>query len=326
MIKQEELVKKPHASHVGKRKLIGETLKGAIQDFMDDKGPKLSASLSYYTIFALAPMIIIIMSLAGLFLGAEAVQGKIYGQINGLVGSAAASEIQDIIKNIRNSHKSGLGTIIGVVVLVIGATGVFTEIQDSINYIWSVRAKPQKGLIRMLLNRLLSFSLIASFGFILLVSLLVNALIDLLSDRLKVFFPEITVYIFYVVNIIVLFGIIASLFAIIFKVLPDARIRWKDTIVGSFFTTLLFIIGKFLIGFYLGNSNVGATYGPAASVIILLLWVYYSSMILFLGAEFTQRYARHMGGGIKPTDTSVFIVKREAREVEPAKAIKETSA
>ena len=316
MVEKQELIKQPLNPRVGRIKIFLRVFRGAFINFIDDNGPKLGASLSYYTIFALAPMILIVMSLAGIFLGVEAVQGKIYGQINGLVGNATALEIQEIIKNIQRSHNTTAGAIIGVVILIFAATGVFTEIQDSINYIWSVKAKPKRGWVKMILNRLLSFSLIISFGFILMVSLLVNALIDVLSDRLKIFFEHLTVYLFYGVNVLILFVIIACLFAIIFKVLPDARIKWKDAFIGAFFTAVLFILGKFLIGFYLGNSTVGTTYGPAASIVILLLWVYYSSIILFFGAEFTQVYARHYGGGIVPNETAVFIIKKEAKEIE----------
>jgi membrane protein len=316
MVEKKELVKQPLNPNVGKFKIFMKVFRGATTNFIDDNGLKLSASLSYYTIFAVAPMILMVMALAGIFLGTEAVQGKIYGQINGLVGNSTALEIQNIIKNIQQTHHTTAGSIVGVVILVLAATGVFTEIQDSINYIWSVKAKPRKGWVKMIFNRLLSFSLIISFGFILLVSLLINAVIDLLSDRLKLYFAGITVSLLYIVNIFLLFLIIATLFAIIFKVLPDARMKWKDTFIGAFFTALLFIVGKFLIGFYLGNSSVSTTYGPAASIVILLLWVYYSSIILFFGAEFTQVYARHYGGGIIPNETAVFIIKKEAKEIE----------
>jgi membrane protein len=296
-------------------------LKKSLDQFIADNAVKLSASLSYYTIFSFAPLLIIVMSLTGFFFGAEAVQGKIYYQINSLVGNDAALEIQEIIRNIRTSEHTTAGTIIGFVALVIGATGVFTEIQDSINYIWAVKAKPKKGWLKLIRNRVLSFSLIVSFGFILLVSLMVNAVMDLLSDRLMLFFPDATVYIFYVLNLVAIFFIISTLFAIIFKVLPDAIIRWKDAFIGAFFTAILFILGKFLIGYYLGNSKIGVTYGTAASIIIILLWVYYSSIILFFGAEFTHMYAKYYGGGIVPNDTAVFIVKQEVREIKDPKAL-----
>jgi membrane protein len=289
--------------------------KQAALEFVNDSGMKLSAALAYYTIFSIGPVLIIIISLAGLFYGREAVQGKIYYQINGLVGNSAALQIQDIIQNIEKSQLSASGAVIGVIVLLIGATGVFTEIQDSINYIWSIKAKPKRGLLKLLMNRLISFSLIISFGFVMLVSLIVNALVDLLQERLEWYFDSVTVYIFQGVNYLILFAIISILFAIIFRVLPDATIRWRDAFVGAAFTAFLFLIGKFLIGFYLKYSNIGVTYGAAASMVLLLLWVYYTSIILFFGAEFTKVYTLNFGSGIQPDKTAVFILKREAKEL-----------
>jgi membrane protein len=291
-------------------------LKRAIAEFINDNGLKLSASLSYYTIFSIGPVLIIIISLAGIFYGKEAVQGKIYYQLNGVVGSSAAVQIQDIIRNIEESQLSASGAIVGVFVLILGATGVFTEIQDSINYIWAIKAKPQKGWLKLIINRLISFSLIISFGFVLLVSLIVHALVDLLYDRLMRLFDQATVYIFEVLNYVILFVIISALFAIIFKVLPDGRIKWKDAFIGASFTSVLFLVGKLLISLYISQSNVGVTYGAAASLVLILLWVYYSSIILFLGAEFTKVYALSYGSGIKPDDTAVFIIKQEAKELD----------
>jgi membrane protein len=294
-------------------------LRQAFTEFLNDHGLKFSASLSYYTIFALGPVLIIIISLAGIFFGKDAVEGKIYWQINGLVGSAAALQIQDIISNIEQSQLSRSGAILGVVILLIGATGVFTEMQDSINYIWSIKTKPKKSIVKFLLDRLLSFSLIISFGFILMVSLGVHALVDLLHERLKLFFDEATVFVFQILNYAILLTVITTLFAIIFKVLPDAKIRWKDTFVGAAFTAVLFLLGKFLISFYLGNSNIGVTYGAAASVVIILLWVYYTSIILYFGAEFTKIYTMNFGGGIVPDKTAVFIIKQEVTELVPTR-------
>ncbi len=290
--------------------------KRAGSDFIDDNGMKLSASLSYYTIFAIGPVLIIIISLAGLFYGKEAVQGKIYYQLNGLLGSSAALQVQEIIKNIEKSQFSASGAILGFGVFLIGATGVFTEMQDSINYIWSVKAKPQKGWLKLLVNRVVSFSLIISFGFILLVSLIIHALVDLLHDRFVHLFDEVSVYFFQAVNYVLLLTIITVLFAIIFKVLPDARIKWKDALIGAAFTSGLFIIGKFLIGLYIANSTIGVTYGAAASLVLILLWVYYSSIILYFGAEFTKVYALSYGSGIQPDKTAVFILKQEVKEID----------
>jgi membrane protein len=294
-------------------------LRQAFTEFINDHGLKFSASLSYYTVFSLGPVLIIIISLAGIFFGRDAVEGKIYWQIKGLVGDSAALQIQDIIGNIEQSQFSQSGAVLGVVFLLIGATGVFTEMQDSINYIWSIKTKPKRGVVKFLFDRLLSFSLIISFGFVLMVSLGVHALMDLLYDKLQVYFPQAMVILFQGLNYVVLFIIISSLFAIIFKILPDARIRWKDAFVGAAFTAVLFLLGKFLIGVYLGNSNVGLTYGAAASVVIILLWVYYTSIILYFGAEFTKIYTMNFGGGIVPEKTAVFIIKQEVTELTPTK-------
>jgi membrane protein len=299
--------------------IFWRVLKRAIQEFFSDSGIKLSASLSYYTIFSIGPLLIIIISLAGIFFGKEAVQGKIYYQIDGLVGSSAALQIQDIIQNIEKSQLSTSGAIVGFIILIIGATGVFTEIQDSINYIWSVKAKPKRGLVHLFMNRVISFSLIVGLGFVLLVSLIINALVDLLQENLKSFFDQASIYIYQVLNYVILYIIITSLFAVIFKVLPDAKIHWRDAFIGAAFTSFLFLIGKFLIGFYLRYSNVGVTFGAAASIIILLLWVYYTSIILYFGAEFTKVYTLDYGGGIKPDKAAVFIIKRESQELSKTK-------
>ena len=294
-------------------------LRQAFTEFINDHGLKFSASLSYYTVFSLGPVLLIMISLAGIFFGKDAVEGKIYWQLEGLVGSGAALQIQQIIGNIEESQLSRSGAILGLVILFIGATGVFTEMQDSINYIWSIKTKPKKSVVKFLLDRLLSFSLIISFGFILMVSLAVHALVDILHEKLKSFFDEATVFIFQGVNYIMLFIVITTLFAVIFKILPDAKIRWKDTFIGATFTAVLFLVGKWLIGLYLGNSNIGVTYGAAASVVIILLWVYYTSIILYFGAEFTKIYTMNFGGGIVPEKTAVFIIKQEVTELTPSK-------
>ena len=290
-------------------------LKSAFLEFNRDNAIKLSASLSYYTIFSLAPLLIIIISLSGVFFGRAAVEGKVYSQLKGLIGAGASLQIEDIIRNIQQSKHTVAGAVIGFTILLIGATGVFTEIQGSINYIWSIHTKPKKGWLKLLLNRLLSFSLVVALSFVLMVSLIVNAGMDLLSDNLKLYFAHVTVYLLYVMNMTLILVIITSLFTVIFKVLPDARIRWKDALTGAFFTALLFLLGKVLIGIYLGNSKIGLTYGASASVVIILTWVYYSSIILYFGAEFTKVYALRHGGGITPGPNAVYIIKREAKEI-----------
>jgi membrane protein len=290
-------------------KKIGYLFKESFNGFIDDNALKLSAALSYYTIFSLPPLLIIIISLSGIFFGADAVRGEVFGQINGLVGPEAALQIQEAIKNVKLTNSNYFFTIIGLIVLLIVASGVFAEIQDSINYIWGIQAKPKRGLIKYIYNRLMSFSMIGSLGFILLVGLIVNSLIDVLNKRLVSIFPQDVFFLFYILNTLVIFSIITLLFVVIFKTLPDGKIALRDCIVGASFTAFLFMIGKFGIGFYLGSNNVASIYGAAGSVIIILIWVYYSAIILYFGAEFTKVYASIHGQKIIPNSYSVKITK-----------------
>ena len=289
-------------------------LKTAATDFMNDQGLKLSAALSYYTIFSLAPMLLVMITVLSIFFGRDAIQGQVFEQISGLVGAQAAAQLQDILKNAELSNKSGVAAAIGIGTLVVGATGVFAEIQSSINYIWSIEARPEKSWLKYLKTRLISFSLILTLGFLLIVTLGVNAMVDLLSSRLEKYFSEASIIFFYILNTAIALGIITMLFAVIFKVLPDGKIRWKECFVGAGFTAVLFAIGKFLISFYIGQSDLGATYGASASIIILLSWVYYSSIILYFGAEFTKVYAASDGTHIEPAEHAVRIVKSVAEE------------
>ena len=282
-------------------------LKKTYQEFDDDNALKLSASLSYYTIFSLPPLLIIIMSFVSIFFGREAVTGKFFGQINGMVGNEAAFQIQETIKNIELTDNNIFAAILGGVMLLIGASGVFAEIQSSINFIWGLKAKPDKGLVKFIKNRLMSFSMIASVGFLLLVSLMVNTLMDVINIQLLAYFPDSTIYLFYVLNILILFAITTMLFSIIFKTLPDGYIAWKDALIGASFTSFFFMFGKFAIGFYIGSSTVATVYGAAGSLIIILIWVYYSAIILYFGAEFTKVYANVHGDKIIPNSYAVSI-------------------
>jgi membrane protein len=305
-------------SIVKKENIISKSwylLKTTVLEFNDDNAIKLSAALAYYTIFALPPLLIIIITICGVFFGEDAVAGELYGQINGLVGDSAAIQIQETIKNVQLSGSNVFATVFGVGMLLIGASGVFAEIQSSINFIWGLRAKPNKGFKKFIQNRLMSFSMIVSVGFLMLVSLFVSTILDLMSERLKLYFPESTVYLFNVVNLFIVLISITLLFAIIFKALPDGIIKWKDAFIGASCTAVLFMIGKFGIGFYLGSSTIASVYGAAGSVIIILVWVYYSAIILYFGAEFTKVYARSYGGNIYPNEYSVEI-KKEILEIE----------
>ena len=297
-------------------KRLWESLKEAFTGFSDYKVPKLSASLAYYTVFSLGPLLIVIIFLCSIFLGREAVEGTIYSQIEGFVGADAAKQIEEIIKNASISGKGGMAATIGIVTLLIGATTIFGEIQDSINTVWGLKAKPKLGIIKLLLTRLLSFGLIAALGFLLLVSLAITSLVEGLSNRLKAAFPDVTVVIFYIVNLALTLGVVTLLFAIIFKVLPDAKIKWKNVWAGAIATSILFMIGKFAISFYIGKSNVGSTYGAAGSLVILLLWIYYSSIILYFGAVFTKAYALKQGEIIEPNHYAVTV---EEAQIETGK-------
>jgi membrane protein len=287
-------------------KLVWASLKQSFSGFSDHKVTKLSASLAYYTIFSLGPLLIMIIFIAGKILGEEAAQGSVYEQIKGFIGADAAAQIQTIIKNAALTGKSGLPAIIGVVTLIIGATTVFGEIQDSINSIWGVKAKPKAGIMKLIMTRVLSFGMIASLGFLLLVSLAVTAVVEAIGNRLQQVFPDVTVVVLYIVNLVITLGVITALFAIIFKVLPDVKIKWKAIWPGAIATAILFMIGKFLISLYISKSNIGSTYGTAGSLVILIVWIYYSSMILYFGAEFTKAYALQKGVHIIPSQYAVW--------------------
>ncbi|WP_126973789.1 YihY/virulence factor BrkB family protein [Gynurincola endophyticus] len=299
-----------------KVKTFFRSVKEAAILFMDTKGMKLCASLSYYTIFSLGPLLIIIISLAGIFYGREAVRGEVYEELFEIIGENAAIQVQNIIQNIENTRMTGTGLTLGIIILLFGASGVFTEIQDSINTIWSVKAKPQKGWLKFIFNRLLSFSLIISIGFILLVSLILSTLLDVVYDRLMNYFPDTTLFFASALNLLIPFIIISILFIIIFKILPDAKVGWKEVMMGAIFTAILFLIGKFAIGLYIKNSSFNNTYGAASSIVILLTWVYYSSIILYFGAAFTKCYTMERGKKIIPKKTAVLVEQKEIeREV-----------
>jgi membrane protein len=292
---------------------VWSILKQAASGFSSDNVLKMSGSLAYSTIFSMAPLIIIIIFLADIFFGRQAIEGTIYGQIQEFVGKDAASQIQNMIRNASLSGKSKGAVILGVITLLLGATSVFGEIQDSINRIWGLKPKPKKGWVKMLLNRLLSFSVIGSLGFILLVSLIVNTVVEALMNRLQQLFHNVTV-LAYIINQLLILGVTTLLFAVIFKVLPDARIRWRDVMVGALTTALLFVIGKFAITIYITSSSVSTAYGAAGSLVVVLLWVYYSSAILFFGAEFTKFYAVHRGKRIYPNQYAVWVKQIEVEE------------
>lgn len=293
-----------------KKKVLGLFIfiKKVILEFFDDNVLKYSASLSYYTVFSLAPMLIIIISICGFLFGRDAVQGQVYNEIKDLVGAGAALQIQDTIKNIHLTKDTPVATIVSIVVLILGGTAIFGEIQDSLNKIWGLKVKMKKAWWKLVLSRLLSFSLVISLGFVLMVSLLLNALIALVGNHLNKLVSGIGKIFIPVIDNLLTFTITAIVFAVIFKVLPDAKIKWKDVSIGAFVTAILFTLGKIAIGWYLGQSNMATIYGAAGSVVIIMVWAYYSSLILYLGAEFTKVYAKEFGTRIQPSDYSEWII------------------
>lgn len=304
--------------------------------FVEDRVMKLSASLAYYTIFSLTPLIIIVLSAATLFFGDEMntkTRGKFFMEVRDLVGPDAAVQLQTFVDTANRTGQSTFSLIVGIGVLIVGATAIFIEIQDSINMIWKVKAIPKKGWLKMLTNRLLSFSLIISMGFLLLVSLVINSIVvglgskivNILSkSKLAEVIPvanDTMALLIYLLNNVIIIAAVTAVFAVIFKVLPDVNIRWKSAIIGALFTALLFSLGKYAIGIYIEKGNPGSAFGAASSIIVILLWIYYTSVILYFGAEFTQAYAEKYDGGIAPSKyavhTKITIVEKKVDVLPP---------
>jgi membrane protein len=261
-----------------------------------------SAVIAYYTIFSLPGLLVIVINIAGYFYGAEAVTHRLSGQIGGIVGGNTAKDIQNIIANATKSDGTVLSTILSVATLLFGATGVFYQVQQILNKMWEVKPKPKQMILKLIKDRVFSFGLILVVGFLLLVSLALSAALSAVSDWVRAHVADALIIVFNVLDILVSVGVITVLFAAIFKFLPDAKIKWKDVWHGAILTSILFVIAKYLLGVYFGNSDPGSTYGAAGSIILILLWVTYASMILLFGAEFTQVYAKAHGRKITPTE------------------------
>lgn len=287
------------------RKLIYETF----DQFIDDKGFKMAAALSYYAAFSLGPLLMIVISIAGLFFGEDAARGEISKQMTNLVGKDGAEMIETIVKGASNIATGIVAGIVSIIFLILGSVGVFLDLQESLNIIWGVESKPGRGILMFLKNRLISFSMVIATGFLLMVSLVINSMIYLLynyfGDYINSMFPASEA-----INLITSFIVITLLFALIFKYLPDVIISWRYVWFGAVLTSVLFSIGKYFIGLYLGNSSYSSTYGAAASIVILFIWIYYSGLILFLGAEFTQVYRKRFSKvELKPDVDGIIVPK-----------------
>jgi len=280
-------------------------------DWAEDRALRFSAALAYYAIFSMAPLIIIAISAAGLFFGEQAASGEIFQQIERLIGTKAAVEVQAIIQASSDKPKSALATIIGLGTLIIGASGVFAQLKDALNAIWGVRLKKSAGIKAMIKDYVLSFSIVLAIGFLLIISLLFSAGLHAISTYMKGIIPlppfaaplaEVTS-----------FALLTILFALIYKVLPDVEIGLRDVFIGAVFTLIFLTIGKILIGLYLGTSSVGSSFGAAGALFLILTWVYYSTTIFLFGAEFTKVFAREFGCGIVP-DQHADVITKEARD------------
>ena len=290
---------------------IFSLLKTSASGFIEANSLRMAAALAFNAIFSIPPILIILIKIASFFLGEKAISGELSDKIGKAVGQGAAESIETIIKNASMAESTGLALWVGIGTTIFAATTFFSTLQESLNSIWNLKVKPSSGLMHMAKVRASSFGIILSIALLMLISLVISAAISVLSDYLSEIMPSISVTLIQLVDFVVSVGIITLLFGLIFKYLPDAYIRWRDTLIGAFITSLLFVIGKFLIGFYISTSDPGSAYGAAGSIIVLLVWIYYSSMIVFYGAEFTQQYARKYGQRIRPKEHAVFVEERE---------------
>jgi membrane protein len=293
---------------------IFSLLKETYKKWNDDEPFELSSAVAYYAIFSLPALLVIIIAVAGIFFGAEAVRGKVAGQIGQMLGKDSGEGIQTMIINANKSGRNALATIIGSVTLLFGATGVFIQLQKSLNKVWNVKVNPNEGFKRLLALRATSLGLILAIGFLLLVSLVITAGLAAFGDWINHKLPDFMLYLMYGVNFLISFGMMTLLFAMIYKFLPDVNIQWKTVWLGAVMTAFLFEIGKFLLSIYFGKADPASAYGAAGSVVLILLWISYSCMILFFGAAFTLVYARRYGQKLEPSAHAIPIDDCEDQE------------
>jgi len=293
-----------------------QILKETGLEWYEDEVPRLAASLAYYTLLSTAPLSLLCVSIVGFFFGEKAARGQIVEQIGAVTGPEAATAIQGIILNAHQSNAGLFSTLLGVGLLLIGASGAFGELQTALNTMWNVKPKPGRGIRGFVRDRFLSFTMVLGVAFMLLASLIISAALSAIGRYLSHSLPG-GELVWQVLNFLLSFAVITVLFALIFKVVPDAKIRWRDVGVGAAVTALLFSIGKLLLALYLGKSTVASPYGAAGSIVIFVIWVYYASQILFLGAEFTQVYTRTLGKPIRPAANAVSTAPKRAHNGHP---------
>lgn len=294
-------------------KTIFLLLKETVGAWSEHRALRLGAALAFYTIFSIAPLFLIVLAIAGFSFGEEAARRQLFDQLNGLVGQQGGEAIQAVVASADKPKAGAWATVVAVFTLFIGATGVFVQLQDALNTIWQVRREPGRGFRRFLKDRLLSFAMVLVIGFLLLVSLVISAGLAALGKFMSGLVPAQAI-VWQVLNFLISLGLIGLLFAMIFKVLPDVKIAWREVWMGALLSAILFNLGKFALGLYLGRSSVTSAYGAAGSLVIILLWVYYASQTLFLGAEFTRAYAKRFGRPFKAASGAEFVTVKEVKE------------
>ena len=275
-----------------------------VREFFDDRVPMLGAAVAYYTLFSLAPLLVIALAIAGFVFGQEASSGQLASTLGGLLGAQGAQAVQDMVANARRPGAGVLATLLGLAALLFGAGGVFGQLQVAMDTIWDVKRRKGRGVKGFLKDRFFSFAMVVGVGFLLLVSLVVTAVLSVMGDLLSSTLPG-GATLWRVLNFLISLAILSGLFALLFKIVPDVKVAWRDVLVGGFLTAVLFTVGKTLIGLYLGRGTVGSVYGAAGSLVVVLVWIYYSAQIFFLGAEFTQVYANRYGSGSRPDEDAV---------------------
>jgi membrane protein len=308
-IEKERLLNSNGEERTVNLKTIFELLKETFSEWSEDKASRLAAALAYYTIFSLAPLLVIAVAIAGFFFGGrEAAREQIIAQVEGMVGAQGAQAVGSLIENASRPGAGILATVIGVVTLLFGASGVFVQLHDALNTMWEVAPKPGGGFVKMIKDRFLSFTMILGTGFLLLVSLVVSAALTAINSYFSELLPGADI-LWRAINLFISIGVITLIFAAIYKVLPDVEVKWQDVWIGALVTSLLFNLGKYLISLYLSQSTVNSTFGAAGSLAVLLIWVYYSAQIVFFGAEFTQVYARRYGSRIQPDEDAIRLTE-----------------
>jgi membrane protein len=297
-----------------KKLTVFQIIKDSFKDFFSGESMGLAAGTAFYTIFSLPALLIIILNIGTTLYSETEIKNEILQQIEELAGEDSRSTLENILDNFNTESNGVISNFIAFLILAFSATTVFVSLQNAINHIWHIKPKPEKGIIKFIINRLLSFSLVASIGFILLVSLILDAVLVIVNNYFIEYVMDLPISMITIANFVLSQIILVVVFALMYKILPDAKVRWKDTWMGALVTMLLFGIGKYLIGIYMGNSDLGSSYGAAGSLVILLIWVYYSVVIFLFGAQITYYIAEHIGGGIVPKGQAIKVEMREIED------------